>query len=238
MTGVLRTCLQSILKLVNAIIGMVGMALIIYALWLIRVWQRHMDGFSRDSPHSPIPWFIYASLGLGVSLCMIACSGHVAAETANGHCLSCYMVFIMLLTLLEAAVTADIYLNHDWEEDFPYDPTGKFDDFKHFVSSNFDFCKWVGLSVVAAQGLSVLLSMVLKALGSEQGQYYDSDDDYAPATLPLLVNQVHPSPYIVGQPHLTPKNDSWNIRIHEKTNSIVHSRFGCAIDIQMPKLLN
>ncbi|KAF5185978.1 Tetraspanin-19, partial [Thalictrum thalictroides] len=95
--------------------------------------------------------FIYTTLALGVSLCLIACSGHVAAETANGHCLSCYMVFIILLTLLEAAVTADIYLNRDWEEDFPSDPTGKFDEFKHFVRSNFDFCKWVCLFVVAAQ---------------------------------------------------------------------------------------
>ena len=33
--------------------------------------------------------FIYTFLGLGISLCLITCSGHIAAETANGHCLSC-----------------------------------------------------------------------------------------------------------------------------------------------------
>lgn len=31
--------------------------------------------------------FIYTFLGLGVTFCVITCSGHVAAETANGCCL-------------------------------------------------------------------------------------------------------------------------------------------------------
>lgn len=31
--------------------------------------------------------FIYTILGLGISLCFITCSGHIAAETANGCCL-------------------------------------------------------------------------------------------------------------------------------------------------------
>ncbi|KAF5197238.1 Tetraspanin-19 [Thalictrum thalictroides] len=139
----------------------------------------------------------------------------LSEKTANGHCLSCYMVFIILLTLLEAAVTADIYLNRDWEEDFPSDPTGKFDEFKHFVRSNFDFCKWVCLFVVAAQGLSIFLSIIIRAL-TPQGQYYDSDDEYVSARLPLLINQAHPTSYVVGEPHITPNND--RVIFHEKVN--------------------
>ena len=38
--------------------------------------------------------FIYTFLGLGVALCVITCSGHVAAETANGCCL--YLVSFCL----------------------------------------------------------------------------------------------------------------------------------------------
>lgn len=214
MASVLKTCFQSLLKLANSIIGMVGMAMILYGLWMIRFWQIHAYEF----PYSPVPWFIYTTIGIGVCLCVIACSGHVAAETANGHCLSCYTFFIVLLTLLEAAVTADVYLNRHWEEDFPVDPTGMFKDLKHFVKSNFDFCKWVGLSVVAVQGLSILFSMILRAIGTDQNQYSDSDDDYAPARLPLLMNQAHPPTYVVGEPQIPPKNDSWNIRIWDKTN--------------------
>jgi hypothetical protein len=33
--------------------------------------------------------FIYTLLGLGIVMCSLTCSGHVAAETANGPCLSC-----------------------------------------------------------------------------------------------------------------------------------------------------
>lgn len=36
-------------------------------------------------------------------------------------------------------------------QDFPEDPTGKFDELKNFVRSNFEMCKWIGLLVVAAQ---------------------------------------------------------------------------------------
>ncbi|KAG8364696.1 hypothetical protein BUALT_Bualt18G0025300 [Buddleja alternifolia] len=82
-----RTCFQSLLKVVNSGLGMVGIAMILYALWMLRVWLRHLD-----SP--AIPWFIYTILGIGVVLCVITCSGHIAAETANGCCL--YIVSSLL----------------------------------------------------------------------------------------------------------------------------------------------
>lgn len=73
MVGVVRTCVQSILKLVNSVIGMVGLAMIMYSLWLIRSWQRNMGHFSFDhSHHHPIPWYVhflfqFAIVGLFVS---------------------------------------------------------------------------------------------------------------------------------------------------------------------------
>ncbi|XP_010241966.1 PREDICTED: tetraspanin-19 isoform X2 [Nelumbo nucifera] len=209
MGSIIRSCLQSLLKIANSVIGMVGIAMILYSLWMIRVWHKHMGGLSLGDSNSP-PWFIYAFLGIGITLCVLTCSGHIAAETANGHCLCCYMVFVILLLLLEAAVTADIFLNNHWEEDFPEDPTGEFNEFKDFIKSNFDICKWIGLFIVCTQGLSILLSMVLRALGPDQGSYCDSDDDYAPARLPLLKNPVHPPPYVIGNPQYAPKNDVWN----------------------------
>ncbi|KAG5536788.1 hypothetical protein RHGRI_024276 [Rhododendron griersonianum] len=68
--------------------------------------------------------FIHAFLRIGIALCAITCLGHIAAHTANHHCLSC---------------------------DFPEDPSGRFDDFDHFVKSNFDTCKWIGWLLVLAQ---------------------------------------------------------------------------------------
>ncbi|KAG6420471.1 hypothetical protein SASPL_117000 [Salvia splendens] len=232
-----RCCVQSLLKLVNSLLGMVGIAMIIYSLWMFRVWLR-----TNESTDVPVPWFIYTILGIGASLCVITCSGHIAAETANGCCLfivsfhgrsgnSCflnyklcvdllwsgfsrYMAFVFMIFLLEAAVTADVFLNHNWQEDFPADATGNFDKLKDFVKDNFDICKWIGLSVVAVQGLSMLLAMVLKALGPHSEKYYESDDEYLPDRVPLLKNYAPPHG---SEPAYGAKSDSWIGRINSKT---------------------
>ncbi|XP_058209037.1 tetraspanin-19 [Rhododendron vialii] len=219
MGRMLRSCMQSLLKLVNSVVGMTGIAMILYGLWMIRDWQRHMDDGPSPfvGPDTPAPWFMYTFLALGVTLCVITCSGHIAAETSNGWCLYCYMVFVFLLLVLEAAVTADVFLNHKWQEDFPADPTGNFDEFKDFVKKNFKICKWIGLSVVCVQCLCMLLATILRNLGPHSERCYDSDDDYIPDRVPLLKNYVHPH-YAVGDPIYGSKNDSWNVRINDKTN--------------------
>ncbi|GMN28045.1 hypothetical protein TIFTF001_001896 [Ficus carica] len=194
MGRMVRSCVQSILKLVNSVIGMVGLAMILYALWLIRVWQKQMGDFPFGDSDYPPPWFIYTFLGLGITLCVITCSGHVAAATIN-----------------EAAVTADVFLNRDWEEDFPEDPSGSFDQFKDFVRSNFHICKWIGLSIVSVQGLCFLFAIILKALGPHR--YYDSDDDYLPQRAPLLQNAVQ-DPVYGSRPN------AWNARINNKSRKL------------------
>ncbi|EEF44456.1 tetraspanin-19 [Ricinus communis] len=217
MVRLMRSCMQSILKLLNSVIGMVGLGMILYAVWLIRVWQREMGDFPfEDDSDNPAPWFIYTFLGLGVTLCVITCVGHVAAETANGCCLYLYMLFVFVLFMLEAGVSADVFLNRDWEKDFPKDPTGSFNQFKDFIRSNFEICKWMGLSIVSVQGLSFLLALILKALGPHQ--YCDSDDEFTPDRVPLLNNAAIPPPYVVGSPVVGSRNDAWSIRINEKVN--------------------
>ncbi|KAI4385016.1 hypothetical protein MLD38_003089 [Melastoma candidum] len=209
-----RSCMQSLLKLTNSVVGMVGIAMILYSAWMIRVWYRHTSGspFDPTDPH-PVPWFICAFLGLGVTLCVISCSGHVAAETAHGCCLYLYMIFIFFLLMAEAAVTVDVFLNRDWEEDFPKDASGNLDQLRDFVKENFVMCKWIGLSIVSVQGLCILFAMVLKGLGPHRN--YDSDDDLVAERVALLKNTVG-SPYVVGDPAYTSKNDAWSIRINEK----------------------
>lgn len=61
---------------------------------------------------------------------------------------------------------------------------------------------------VNKQGLSLLLAMILKALGPHQ--YYDSDDEYGPDRVPLLKNA--PPHYVVVDPGYThgTKNDGWS----------------------------
>ncbi|CAL1406601.1 unnamed protein product [Linum trigynum] len=152
MVRLMRSCVQSILKLVNSVVGMVGLAMVLYAVWLIKAWQREIGEFPfGEDENYPAPWFIYSFLGLGATLCVITCLGHVSAETANGCCLYLYMMVMFVLVMVEAAVTADVFLNRDWEKDFPKDPSGSFDKFKDFIRLHFEICKWVGLSIVAVQ---------------------------------------------------------------------------------------
>jgi hypothetical protein len=103
-------------------------------------------------------------------------------------------------------------------QDFPDDPSGKFEEFKDFIRSNFEICEWIGLSVVAAQVLSIVLGMVLRALGPDRESDYDSDDDPSvPARLPLLRNQYQHG--INYSEHTLPQSsDSWSLRILDKAN--------------------
>ncbi|KAG6738922.1 hypothetical protein POTOM_058546 [Populus tomentosa] len=191
MASVMRSCIQSILKLLNCVIGMVGLAMMLYAVWLIRVWQREIGDFPffDDDDDDFSPWIQY-------------------------------MLFVFLLLMLEAGVTADVFLNRDWEEDFPKDPSGSFDQFKGFIGSSFELCKWIGLSIVSVQGLSFLVAMILKAVGPHP--CYDSDDDYASDRVPLLKDVVHPPPYVVN-PVTGSRNDGWSIRINEKVEMLNYS---------------
>ncbi|KAF5745967.1 hypothetical protein HS088_TW06G00132 [Tripterygium wilfordii] len=110
--------------------------------------------------------------------------------------------------------------------DFPEDPSGSFHKFKRFVQSNFEICKWVGLSILSIQGLSFLLSMVLKALGPHR--YYDSDDEYySPDRVPLLNNAVVHSPRcVVGDPVYGSRKDAWSIRINDKVIGLTQEWLG------------
>ncbi|CAD5170475.1 unnamed protein product, partial [Musa acuminata subsp. malaccensis] len=205
MGRMVRTCLQSVLKLVNSVAAFVGVGLILYSLWMINVWFRQTHAFPTAGA-----WFIYTSFGLGVSLCLITCFGHIAAETANGHGLACYMALVFFLVMLEAAVAADVILNRDWEEDFPEDQTGRFNEFKNFIRSNDELCRWIGSVIVATQAMSLFLGMILRALGPDSRNGCDSDDEYIPARLPLLRDRVQHAPY-VGDPSAPYQKDSWNV---------------------------
>ncbi|KAJ9168868.1 hypothetical protein P3X46_020351 [Hevea brasiliensis] len=211
MPSIAKILLRSILKMVNFVMGIVGIAMVLYGLWMARVWQRDIEASSSiDDYDSTAPWFIYTFLSIGITLCLVTCIGHISADSSNGFCLSCYTVIIMVILLLEMAVAADILLNSDWEKDLPEDPTGRFHDFKQFVESNFDVFKWIGLLIILAQGSCILLAMALRALGQNHGSNYDSDDEYPPARLPLINHNLQPPSFVVGDPHFPSKNDAWN----------------------------
>ncbi|KAF7130434.1 hypothetical protein RHSIM_Rhsim10G0080900 [Rhododendron simsii] len=203
--------------------GIVGISMILYSAWMVRVWQRDMEGLSSNFHNHSIPWFIHAFLGIGITLCAITCLGHVAAKTANPHCLSAVSFFsfsfsswflCLFLELFASSFLDILYFLYKcyMHRDLPEDPTGRFDDFEDFVESNFDTCKWIGLLIFLVQGCSILLATVLKTLEKDTGKHSDSDDDYAVHRLPFVNNSVHPLPYTVADFPLPSKSETWMLR--------------------------
>jgi hypothetical protein len=72
------------------------------------------------------------------------------------------------------------------------------------------------------QALSIILAMVLWALGPYREIDYDSDDDPVPARLPLLRNQAQHGPSYV-ETNLPRRSDSWTLRILDKVRCLATS---------------
>jgi hypothetical protein len=50
---VVRSCVQSALKAVNSVLGLAGMAVILYVLWMLREWFRQVAELDQ---RTPVPW--------------------------------------------------------------------------------------------------------------------------------------------------------------------------------------
>jgi hypothetical protein len=53
-----RSCVQTALKAANSVVGLAGMAVILYALWMLRAWYREVADLQQ---HLPVPWSATAS---------------------------------------------------------------------------------------------------------------------------------------------------------------------------------
>ncbi|KAK4765852.1 hypothetical protein SAY87_007494 [Trapa incisa] len=160
----------------------------------------------------PAPWFIYSFMGVGMVLCCISCIGCIAAEAINGCCLCFYTLLVSALLLIEAGLVAFIVIDDRWERILPIDPTGELESLQSFVKANVSICKWVGITIVIVQALSLLLSFILRTLVSPSRSEFDYEDDYENARgrtrEPLL------SPHL-GQTS-GGRSDLWSSLVREK----------------------
>lgn len=112
-------------------------------------------------------------------VCLISLIGHIAAETANGCCLSSYIFFLILLGILQGVFVAEIFLNKDWKKIIPDDSTGVLNDIEDFVENNLSFCKWVGLAILITEVLALMSALCTRAAHPTSDlESYDSDDEY------------------------------------------------------------
>ncbi|XP_031483674.1 tobamovirus multiplication protein 2A-like [Nymphaea colorata] len=192
---------ECLLKLLNFLLTLAGLAMVGYGIYLFVEWKRSTtdlnaaisDGVQTAVLGRPLlmsvpvsasilddlpkAWFILLFIGIGVILFVVSCFGCIGLATRRGCCLSCYSILVLLLILVELAFAAFIYFDHSWQDVIPTDSTGDFDMIYDFIEEHWNIAKWVALGVVILEVLTFLLALVVRAVNSPPGEY-DSDDEY------------------------------------------------------------
>ncbi|KAH8513955.1 hypothetical protein H0E87_006990 [Populus deltoides] len=196
-----KGCLECLLKLLNFLLTLVGLAMIGFGIYLFVEYTRADDNVALVSTLSdgqgltqlgrpmlmtvslsdnildklPKAWFIYVFVAVGVILFIISCFGCIGAATRNGCCLTCYSVLIVLLILVELGCAAFIFFDKSWKEEIPPDKTGDFDMLYDFLKEKWNIVKWVALGIVILEALIFLLALLVRA--ANRPLEYDSDDE-------------------------------------------------------------
>ncbi|KAK8650289.1 hypothetical protein V6N13_139934 [Hibiscus sabdariffa] len=214
-----RGCLECLLKLLNSLMTLVGLAMVGYGIYLFVEYRNADDTAMLLSPVGndqdllqfrrpmlmavslssdifddlPKAWFIYLFIGVGVVLFVISCFGCIGAGTRNLCCLTC---------------------------ELPSDKTGDFDMIYEFLEKNWTILKWVALGIVILQALIFLLALMVRA--ANRPADYDSDDEFIaprPQIRQPLMNRPPapaagvPVPTLEQRPS---RNDAWSTRMREK----------------------
>lgn len=184
-----KSCIKTSLKISNLVTAMTGIAILMYSVWMFAVWLREYIKY-------PLPWFFWACFGTGIIFSCVACMGYVVSNTKHNHLLSMYILFMFLLMVVESLITADIWLNDNWEEDFPKDYTKIFKNFVEFVENHPGKFKSLGLLVALSQVTSFILALLLRTLHLKSHRNIEDEE----VILPFLSRQVQPPPYAIGHP--------------------------------------
>ncbi|XP_022718105.1 tobamovirus multiplication protein 2A-like [Durio zibethinus] len=197
-----RGCLECLLKLLNLLMTLVGLAMVGYGIYLFVEYKKAADtamllssvGSDQDLvqlgrpmlmavslssgifDNLPKAWFIYLFIGVGVVLFVISCFGCIGATTRNLCCLTCYSVLVILLILVELGCAAFIFFDKSWKDELPTDKTGDFDMIYEFLEENWSIAKWVALGIVILEALIFLLALMVRAANKPAD--YDSDDEF------------------------------------------------------------
>ncbi|KAI3787517.1 hypothetical protein L1987_42045 [Smallanthus sonchifolius] len=237
--------LECLLKLLNFLLTLVGLAMVGYGIYLFVMYKNATDDLDIVRPNEgliqlgrpmlmsvslssnsfydslPTAWFIYLFIGVGAVLFVISCCGCIGAATRNGCCLTCYSLLVILLILAEVGCAAFIFFDKTWRSDIPIDKTGQFDTIYDFLRKNWNICKWVALGAVILQALIFLLALAVRAVNAPAE--YDSDDEYInwarQQRQPLISRQPVPATGIpvTGTLDSRPsRNDAWSARMREK----------------------
>ncbi|KAF5748249.1 tetraspanin-19-like isoform X1 [Tripterygium wilfordii] len=166
MTKCSRCWLHDSIRIVNLIINLLGVAMIIYCLWLQKKW---MEGVAELPQSTSIPklWFINASLGVGITVCLSAICGHMVANCISNYALCAYIFAICSSLLLEVAVIVAIFFKIDWRKEIPKYIDEHHYEFRSFVIFHLEMCRFTVIFMLLPQIYVTVLASILCAIGIE-----------------------------------------------------------------------
>ncbi|XWS17733.1 hypothetical protein CRYUN_Cryun33cG0092600 [Craigia yunnanensis] len=167
MTRCGRCCLQYAMKMVNLIMNFLGIAIIVYSLWLQKMWN---DGSADLPPYPslPKPWFIYTCLGVGIAVCLSTLFSYMVSNCISSSILCIYIFSVCSLLFLQVAVIVTFFFKYDWSSLISKYIDVSHEDFKSFVIFHEKMCQLIALMILVPQVSVIALAMILWTVGIER----------------------------------------------------------------------
>ncbi|XP_037496479.1 uncharacterized protein LOC105638262 isoform X3 [Jatropha curcas] len=112
MVRCVRCCLNKSMKIVNLIMLFFGIVLLIYSLWMTKEWHIYLTHLLPNSS-PPRPWFIYASLGVGIAVCLSTLCSYMTVIYIGSYTLCSYIFILCCPLFLEVAAVVIIFFKMD-----------------------------------------------------------------------------------------------------------------------------
>ncbi|EIE19829.1 hypothetical protein COCSUDRAFT_44255 [Coccomyxa subellipsoidea C-169] len=191
--GAYVSTLRVLLRLTNALLALLGLAMLGYAVYM----------FLK---------FIFAFGGVGLFTCITAASGLAGVTWNSRALLGMYSVLLVVMLLAQAVVAAALFTDKSWRRYLPPDETGEVKKIERFVKSKLDVCRWVGLAVLVVQLLSLALAYALSTAQQRLLEVSDDDEDEVWGRRRPLLSSEPESPMERGDA----RTDAWSARMRDK----------------------
>ncbi|KAK8602527.1 hypothetical protein V6N13_057846 [Hibiscus sabdariffa] len=139
-----RCCLHYSIKMVNLVMNLLGIAIIVYSLWLQKIWNIGAAQLP-SYPALPKPWFIYTCFGVGIAVCLSTFFSYIVSNWISNSVL-CIVSFAIFSKYIDK----------------------KHEDFKSFIIFNEEICQLIALFILVPQVGVVALAIVLWSVGIER----------------------------------------------------------------------
>ncbi|XVE71053.1 hypothetical protein DITRI_Ditri10aG0119100 [Diplodiscus trichospermus] len=167
MTRCVRCCLHYAMKIVNLIMNFLGIAIIVYSLWLQKKWND-ASAELPSHPSLPVPWFIYTCLGLGIAVCLSTLFSYVVSNYISNSILSIYIFSVCSLLFVEVAVIFTVFFKYDWSWLISKYIDERHKDFRKFVIFHEKMCQLIAIMILVPQISVIALAIILRAVGIER----------------------------------------------------------------------